>query len=127
LKDVPSPEGGTVVTVKAYYVARGIDVIRVHSKLYNSYPQEFHTKSVTIKLNEELNQYITIFNYGSCVFFNINDDAQLEHLRRIKEAAVSNPVAEGLQHTEVRIIISLSYSVSFVLRQLGRIAVLQHF
>jgi uncharacterized Rmd1/YagE family protein len=105
-----------VVSVKAYYVARGIDVLRCHSKIYANYPQEFQTKSVTIKINEELNQYITIFNYGSCVFFNIPETQQLEHLIKMKKAAVSNPVAEGLQHTEVGPIptfLKLFHSLSF--------------
>lgn len=99
--------GGKAVIVKAYYVARGIDVLRVHSNLYGANRQQFDTKSVTITIDKELNQYISIFNYGSCVFFNIPAAQHLEHLRRIREAAVSSAIAEGVQHTEdYRVMIS---------------------
>ena len=89
-----------VVTVKAYYVARGIDVLRVHSNLYGDNRQQFDTKSVTITIDKNLNQYISIFSYGSCVFFNIPAAQHLEHLRRIRETAISSAIAEGVQHTE---------------------------
>ena len=89
-----------VVSVKAYYVARGIDVLRVHSNLYGDNRQQFDTKSVTITIDKNLNQYISIFSYGSCVFFNIPTAQHLEHLRRIRETAISSAIAEGVQHTE---------------------------
>lgn len=62
---------GIVVNIKTYYVARNIDVMKVHSVLYGTKYQEFDKKSVTITIDKDLNQYISIFNYGSCVFFNV--------------------------------------------------------
>ena len=62
---------GSVVNIKTFYVARNIDVMKVHSVLYGTKYQHFDKKSVTITIDESLNQYISIFDYGSCVFFNI--------------------------------------------------------
>ena len=62
---------GIVVNVKTYYIARNIDVMKVHSSLYDTKYQQFDKKSVTIEIDKDLNQYISIFSYGSCVFFNI--------------------------------------------------------
>lgn len=45
--------------------------MKVHSSLYDTKYQQFDKKSVTITIDKDLNQYITIFSYGSCVFFNI--------------------------------------------------------
>jgi uncharacterized Rmd1/YagE family protein len=64
-----------VVNIKTYYVARNIDVMKVHSVLYGTKYQEFDKKSVTITIDKDLNQYISIFNYGSCVFFNVPNGA----------------------------------------------------
>lgn len=98
---VPGPYIGTPVSVKAYYVARGIDILKVHTNIYGtSSKEEFYTKSVTVTIDEDLSQYISVFTYGSVVMFNIPEAMHLEHLRRIKEAAVVTPIAEGLQHTE---------------------------
>ena len=55
---------------------------------------------MTITLDPDLNQHISIFKYGSVVLFNIPEAQHLEHLRKIKEAAVLTPISEGLQHTE---------------------------
>ena len=68
---IPNNSRGTVINVKTYYIARNIDVMKVHSSLYDTKYQQFDKKSVTITIDKELNQYISIFSYGSCVFFNI--------------------------------------------------------
>ena len=68
---IPNSSRGTVINVKTYYIARNIDVMKVHSSLYDTKYQQFDKKSVTITIDKELNQYISIFSYGSCVFFNI--------------------------------------------------------
>jgi uncharacterized Rmd1/YagE family protein len=94
------PAHSLTFAVKAYYMARGIDVIRVHANLYGGNEQQFHTKSVTVTIDKERNQYISIFNYGSVVFFNVPTPQHFDHLHRIKEAAVVSPIADGLQHTE---------------------------
>lgn len=59
------------MNIKTYYVARNIDVMKVHSMLYGTQYQQFDKKSVTVTIDKDLNQYISIFSYGSCVFFNI--------------------------------------------------------
>ena len=68
---IPNNSRGIVINVKTYYIARNIDVMKVHSSLYDTKYQQFDKKSVTITIDKELNQYISIFSYGSCVFFNI--------------------------------------------------------
>ena len=92
---------GVPVSVKAYYLARSIDILRIHSHIYGTGSScEFQPKSVTVIIDEELRQYISVFKYGSVVMFNIPEANHLEHLRRVKEAAVVSPIAEELQHTE---------------------------
>jgi uncharacterized Rmd1/YagE family protein len=71
--NLPTPEMGIPVSVNAHYIARGIDILRIHSQIYGSLKQVFHAKSVTITLNEDNNEYISIFKYGSVVFFNISE------------------------------------------------------
>jgi uncharacterized Rmd1/YagE family protein len=70
-KNTNNDNSGIVVNIKTYYVARNIDVMKVHSMLYGTQYQQFDKKSVTITIDKDLNQYISIFSYGSCVFFNI--------------------------------------------------------
>ena len=71
-REVSIPDSrGIVINVKTYYIARNIDVMKVHSSLYDTKHQQFDKKSVTITIDKGLNQYISIFSYGSCVFFNI--------------------------------------------------------
>ena len=91
---------GVPVDVKAYYLARGIDIIRVYNNVYQGKKQDFQSKALTITMNAQLNQYISIFSYGPVVLFNIPLEEHAGHLRLIKKAAIS-PIAEGLQHTEV--------------------------
>ena len=95
---IPTPATGIPITVKAYFVARGIDIVRLHSQIYNSNRQEFQAKTVT--LDSSQNQYLSIFKYGSVVFFNVPESQHVEHLSKIRAAAVVTPIDEGLQHTE---------------------------
>ena len=90
----------TPISVKAYFVARGIDIVKVLSAAYPSYKQEFQTKSITITLDPTLNQYVSIFKYGSVVFFNIDDMTQQEHLKKIKDSSVLASIDPSLQHTD---------------------------
>jgi uncharacterized Rmd1/YagE family protein len=96
----PAPSKGSAVMVKAYYLARGIDVLRVYNNVYRGSRQEFQSKSLTVTLNSSLNQYISIYAYGPVVLFNIPNEDHGEHLRKIQEAGVVSPIADGLQHTE---------------------------
>eukprot|EP00596_Hydrurales_sp_CCMP1899_P004351 CAMPEP_0119049238 /NCGR_PEP_ID=MMETSP1177-20130426/63584_1 /TAXON_ID=2985 /ORGANISM="Ochromonas sp, Strain CCMP1899" /LENGTH=236 /DNA_ID=CAMNT_0007026209 /DNA_START=178 /DNA_END=888 /DNA_ORIENTATION=- len=55
---------------------------------------------MTVTVNRDLNQYISVFTYGACVFFNIPTAEHLQHLRRIKEAAIVSPIAEDRHFVE---------------------------
>jgi uncharacterized Rmd1/YagE family protein len=97
----PEPSKGIPVSVKAYYVARAIDLQRMHGmKIYSSARRQYEQKSVTITLNEATKQYISIFKYGSVVFFNIPEDQHVQHLKELKEAILPMPIGDALQHTE---------------------------
>ena len=87
------------IKIKAYYVAKGIDIVRVQSRVYGSHREKFQSKLVTITLNAEANQYIAIFNYGSIVFFNVPEKDHFSHFVKMKEQ-LNTPIAESLQHTE---------------------------
>lgn len=101
--NAPEPSKGIPVSVHAYYIARGIDYMAFNTKLtdnmYKGCKQEYQPKSVTITIDESLNQYVTIFKYGSVVLFNIPEEQHIQHQRQINEVAVT-PIAEGLQHNE---------------------------
>jgi uncharacterized Rmd1/YagE family protein len=86
--------------LKAYYIARGIDILRVHGTSYGSYPTSFQSKSLTITLDAERHKYISVFKYGSVVLFNVPQDEHAEHLFAIQEAANSVTIPPNLQHTE---------------------------
>ncbi len=71
-ENVPGAYIGVPVSVKAYYIARGIEIMKVHTNIYGtSAQQDFQSKSVTITIDEDLSQYISVFKYGSVVMFNI--------------------------------------------------------
>jgi len=96
---IPEPSLGKPVAVKAYYIARGIEIVRLHGKLYPSSKQEYQPKSVTITVNENLNQYISVFSYGSVVLFNIPEEDHSNHIGMIKTLSIL-PISEVLQHNE---------------------------
>lgn len=80
----PAASAGVSVLIKAYYIARSIDVRAIPNfSSYKSSRRVQQAKSVTITLSEELNQYISIFQYGSVVFFNIPEAMHQEHLQRL--------------------------------------------
>lgn len=100
---IPTADVGVPVSVKAYYISKSIDIRRVESNLYGTTREHLHGKSVTITVDRYLNQYISVFEYGSCVFFNIPTLQHSEHLRRIKEASYFDLNSDGpqqQQHTE---------------------------
>lgn len=75
----------SVVYVKAYFIARAIDILKVDTNVYGSSKHAYQSNHVTLNLNNELNQHISVFKFGAVVFFNIPDVQHLEHLRSIKE------------------------------------------
>jgi len=96
---IPEPSHGVPVDVKAYYIARGIEIVRLHGKLYPSCKQEYQPKSVTITVNETLNQHISIFSYGSVVLFNIPEEDHGIHIRKINELSIL-PFSEVMVHSD---------------------------
>jgi len=88
------------IAVKAYYIARGIDVSSVQTRIYPSFPSSSQSKSVTIALDEQKGKYISIFQYGSVVLFNVSDEECHGHLANIKQAGVLSSFAEDLQEKE---------------------------
>jgi uncharacterized Rmd1/YagE family protein len=97
---IPEPSKGVPVIVKAYYVAREIDIMKIGGSLFSNAHQEFQKKSVIITLNELGNQYISIFRYGSVVLFNIPIEEHSEYLRQIKDQAATFPIAEELRFSD---------------------------
>ena len=95
----PEPSLGTPVFIEAFYVGRGIDIIRVHGSLYTAYQHDLQLKSLTITLDEHKHQYLTAFNYGSIVMFNVPPEEQDKHLKLISQVAIL-PIAPTQQHTE---------------------------
>jgi len=101
--------------VKAYYVARSIDV----AKLYVARPDDTnenavyagtrHHNSVLLSFDKEesskdselmgLRGHAVVFAYGSVVFFHVNDDAQKRCLRSFAPIC-TEPIPEGFQPTE---------------------------
>ena len=97
---------GGKIDVKAYYIARGIDILRVHASSYGSRPTAFQSKSLTITIDEDRRQYISVFKYGSVVLFNVPEDEHSEHLLSIQEAATGISIPSNLQHTEDYLIVA---------------------
>lgn len=99
--DPPNPpkvsimDGGVPVKVTGYYIARGIDILRVYNnnRLYKDCPQRFDTKGLTITLDTNKNQYISIFTYGSVVMFNVPRGEHQEHISRVMDSAIVTPLA----------------------------------
>tara|TARA_A100001015_G_C14901819_1_gene676696 strand:+ start:83 stop:544 length:462 start_codon:yes stop_codon:yes gene_type:complete len=90
-----------VIPVKAYYVSQGIDILKVHSNnTYRSCPATFQSKSVTITINEQKQHFISVFKYGSIVFFNIPEYEHEEYIAQIQDASVMAPIPYNLQLTE---------------------------
>eukprot|EP01041_Mallomonas_annulata_P009000 gene9000-18634_t len=91
----------TQFSVKAFYIARGIDISSIQTKVYQSSPAILDAKkSVSITINEEKGQYISVFPYGSVVIFNLSDAACHLHIEQIKKEAALSPFLEDLLHTE---------------------------
>jgi uncharacterized Rmd1/YagE family protein len=88
------------IAVKAYYVSKNVDIIRLLSSPYGAKPTTFQSKSLTISVDEGLRQYISVYKYGSVVFFNIPEDEHTDHLLQIQEVTASETIAENLRHTE---------------------------
>lgn len=93
------------VTVKAYFIARNIDILKVDTNVYGSSRHAYESKNVTININPELNQHISVFKFGAVVFFNIPEALHFEHLRNIKEIASLHPISGTMHTDEYKVII----------------------
>ena len=94
----PEPSKGFLVNVKAYYVARAIDITKIPQgrKIFGSTRRQYDQRSVVIPIDETKNQHMALFNYGSVVFFNIPEEEHEKYLDDYKDAMPS----VGLQLTE---------------------------
>jgi uncharacterized Rmd1/YagE family protein len=99
------PRSASTVAVKAYYIGRNIDILKVDTNVYGSSRHAYQSKNVTINIDPDLNQHISVFMFGSVVFFNIPEAQHFEHLRRIRELAVSHPIDEPMLTDEYKIVI----------------------
>ncbi len=96
LQEMPPPKGGSAVDVRAYYMARSVDITRLHNKdnIYAKYPQNYDSGCLTITINGTTNEYLSIFDYGSVVLFNVPQASHKEHLDRIKQQAGITPLGK---------------------------------
>lgn len=64
------------VSIKSYYISRFLDLTKIYDSSYGLFTDNLkilNSRGIVIVLNEELQQYITIFKYGSVVFFNLDE------------------------------------------------------
>jgi len=92
------------IPVKAYYVAKLIDIRKLEgeSSKYAGKKFQFNSKAVTITLEEEgtVQQFISVFQYGSVVFFNVPEQEHSTHLINIREIAMDASISNSLHYTE---------------------------
>ncbi len=112
------------INVKAFYIARGIDILKVHASAFGSLPTSFQSKSLTITIDDSKLQYITVFKYGSVVLFNIPNEEHKDYLANIQKTADSISVPSNLQHTEeYDIIIDPTYSAKSIVKSYDQLIV----
>ena len=58
------------------------------------------SKSVTVSLDQTKGKYVSIFQFGSVVLFNLSDEECIQTLADIKRTGVFSPFAEDLQEKE---------------------------
>jgi uncharacterized Rmd1/YagE family protein len=92
---IPNHPDSVSVDIKAYFVATGnIDIKNLY--MYQQYPREVQKKSVNVTLDKLANSYISIFKYGSVVFFNVPEEVQFAHLKLIREVSIAPIENENL-------------------------------
>jgi uncharacterized Rmd1/YagE family protein len=74
---------GTPVDVRAYYVAGNISIAGIHEHKDPQYASTKEKEVVVIHVNETLNQYISVFSFGSVVFFNIPEPDHAKHIKMV--------------------------------------------
>ena len=90
------------IPVKAYYVANAIDIVKTtsSSSVYFDRKFQFQSKSITITIDEERQEFISIFKYGAVVFFNVPETNHTRHIQNIRDVAMKSSISDALQHTE---------------------------
>ena len=83
-------------------MGNSIDIVKAASasSQYASMSCKFESKSTTITLNEEKQQFLSLFKYGSVVFFNVPEDMHTSHIQHIREIAMKTSISDSLMHTE---------------------------
>lgn len=93
------------IPVKAYYVDNKIDIPRVH-QIFSTKKIDIQKKVTTITVNEVSEQFISVFKYGSVVFFNIPESEHNAYISQIRSTNDTRKVP--LQHTEEFKVINIS-------------------
>lgn len=91
LSSTAKPSLPAQYTVDAYYIGKGIDLNTVRQQIYANYPYTEDTKSITITLCPNAGQYVSIFNYGSVVLYNLSDEKCSEHVETIRTRGTTTP------------------------------------
>jgi uncharacterized Rmd1/YagE family protein len=88
----------STIPVKAYYIDNKIEMAKVHNS-YSPCWLDVQKKLTTITIDEAKMQYISVFKYGSVVFFNISESEHIKHISKIRND-ITDDRKVALQHTE---------------------------
>ena len=94
---------GMYVHIYLYYLLHTLYWYLFISCMYSLYIEmafQFQSKSITITINQERQEFISIFKYGSVVFFNVAEDQHSNHIQNIRRVAMDKSISDALQHTE---------------------------
>lgn len=64
------------VNIKSYYISRFLDLSKIYDSSHNLFADNLKvlsSRGLIIVLDQELQKYITVFKYGSVVFFNLDE------------------------------------------------------
>jgi uncharacterized Rmd1/YagE family protein len=90
---------GTPVDVRAYYVAGNISISKIHEHKDAQYTSTKEKEVVVIHINEKLNQYISVFSFGSMVFFNIPEPDRAKHIKMVMNFC-ADPVSDPASYMQ---------------------------
>jgi uncharacterized Rmd1/YagE family protein len=99
-QEIKGFQSATSVSVKAYYIALNINLQKVRSSIYPKKKSRHELKSITIEIDKQSNQYISVFSYGSVVMFNIPESHHKENLQDIQDSGVITPLSNPMEHVE---------------------------
>eukprot|EP00607_Mallomonas_marina_P011203 CAMPEP_0182423528 /NCGR_PEP_ID=MMETSP1167-20130531/9564_1 /TAXON_ID=2988 /ORGANISM="Mallomonas Sp, Strain CCMP3275" /LENGTH=289 /DNA_ID=CAMNT_0024602599 /DNA_START=88 /DNA_END=957 /DNA_ORIENTATION=+ len=102
--------------VKAYYIARALDVEKIRTKLFKDCAFTKDSKSRSVVLDKQKGQYISLFNYGSVVLFNLSDKTCEDHLSDIRKAGGLPNILEDLYTEEYVVVVKTSLESASVIR-----------